>query len=179
MEISQESHRSIPRVAARIIRSFSYIYPTTHLIREDTTNLRFNPSDGLDIDTEVTLTQPPTSVPIFISIPFSFPFLSFPFLFRDKNSGQSLSQLIEFQFFSSPASSAAASPGMHFSQAVAIIQSQVGVIKGVQVLYSDTVSQRLLWALANTYFVSNRPLSGSIGRGYSNKFTPGWNPTDL
>lgn len=30
-------------------------------------------------------------------------------------------------------------PGMHFSQAVAIIQSQVGVIKGVQVLYSDTV----------------------------------------
>lgn len=30
--------------------------------------------------------------------------------------------------------------GMHFSQAVAIIQSQVGVIKGVQVLYSETVS---------------------------------------
>lgn len=30
--------------------------------------------------------------------------------------------------------------GMHFSQAVAIIQSQVGIIKGVQVLYSDTVS---------------------------------------
>lgn len=30
--------------------------------------------------------------------------------------------------------------GMHFSQSVAIIQSQVGVIKGVQVLYSDTVS---------------------------------------
>lgn len=29
--------------------------------------------------------------------------------------------------------------GMHFSQAVAIIQSQVGIIKGVQVLYSDTV----------------------------------------
>uniref|UniRef100_A0A182P764 Uncharacterized protein n=1 Tax=Anopheles epiroticus TaxID=199890 RepID=A0A182P764_9DIPT len=28
--------------------------------------------------------------------------------------------------------------GMHFSQAVAIIQSQVGIIKGVQVLYSDT-----------------------------------------
>ncbi|CAG9813130.1 unnamed protein product [Phaedon cochleariae] len=28
--------------------------------------------------------------------------------------------------------------GMHFSQAVAIIQSQVGVVKGVQVLYSDT-----------------------------------------
>lgn len=110
---------------------------------------------------------------------FHFPFLSFPFLFRDKNSGQSLSQLIEFQFFSSPASSAAASSGMHFSQAVAIIQSQVGVIKGVQVLYSDTVSQRLLWALANTYFGSNRPLSGSIGRGYSNKFTPGRNPTDL
>lgn len=31
---------------------------------------------------------------------------------------------------------------MHFSQAVAIIQSQVGIIKGVQVLYSDTVSVR-------------------------------------
>lgn len=29
---------------------------------------------------------------------------------------------------------------MHFSQAVAIIQSQVGTIRGVQVLYSDTVS---------------------------------------
>lgn len=28
--------------------------------------------------------------------------------------------------------------GMHFTQAVAIIQSQVGIIKGVQVLYSDT-----------------------------------------
>lgn len=28
--------------------------------------------------------------------------------------------------------------GMHFSQSVAIIQSQVGIIKGVQVLYSDT-----------------------------------------
>ncbi len=32
--------------------------------------------------------------------------------------------------------------GMHFSQAVAIIQSQVGIIKGVQVHYSDTVSSR-------------------------------------
>lgn len=30
--------------------------------------------------------------------------------------------------------------GMHFSQAVSIIQSQVGTIRGVQVLYSDTVS---------------------------------------
>lgn len=29
--------------------------------------------------------------------------------------------------------------GMHFSQAVAIIQSQVGIIKGVQVLYNDSV----------------------------------------
>lgn len=28
--------------------------------------------------------------------------------------------------------------GMHFSHAIAIIQSQVGIIKGVQVLYSDT-----------------------------------------
>lgn len=32
------------------------------------------------------------------------------------------------------------STGMHFSQAVAIIQHQVGTIRGVQVLYSDTVS---------------------------------------
>lgn len=29
--------------------------------------------------------------------------------------------------------------GMHFSQAVAIIQTQVGIIKGVQVLYNDAV----------------------------------------
>lgn len=28
---------------------------------------------------------------------------------------------------------------MHFSQSVSIVQSQVGIIKGVQVLYSDTV----------------------------------------
>lgn len=28
---------------------------------------------------------------------------------------------------------------MHFCQAVAIIQNQVGIIKGVQVLYSDKV----------------------------------------
>lgn len=28
---------------------------------------------------------------------------------------------------------------MHFSQAVSIIQSQVGIIKGVQVLYNDAV----------------------------------------
>lgn len=31
--------------------------------------------------------------------------------------------------------------GMHFSQAVAIIQSQVGVIKGVHVLYNDKVGK--------------------------------------
>lgn len=29
---------------------------------------------------------------------------------------------------------------MHFSQSVSIIQSQVGIIRGVQVLYSDSVS---------------------------------------
>ena len=29
---------------------------------------------------------------------------------------------------------------MHFSQAVAIIQNKVGTIRGVQVLYSDNVS---------------------------------------
>lgn len=32
---------------------------------------------------------------------------------------------------------------MHFSQAVAIIQSQVNVIKGVQVLYSEKVSSKI------------------------------------
>lgn len=36
---------------------------------------------------------------------------------------------------------------MHFSQAVAIIQSQVGVIKGVQVLYSETVNIFFLMAI--------------------------------
>jgi len=30
-------------------------------------------------------------------------------------------------------------PGMHFSQAVSVIQSQIGVIKGVHVLYSEMV----------------------------------------
>lgn len=30
---------------------------------------------------------------------------------------------------------------MHFSQAVAIIQAQIGTIKGVQVLYNDAVSR--------------------------------------
>ena len=33
--------------------------------------------------------------------------------------------------------------GMHFSHAVAIIQSLVGSIKGVQILYSDKVRNRL------------------------------------
>lgn len=31
---------------------------------------------------------------------------------------------------------------MHFSQAVSIIQSQVGTIRGVQVLYSDQVRKK-------------------------------------
>lgn len=35
--------------------------------------------------------------------------------------------------------------GMHFSQAIAIIQSQVGLIKNVQVLYNDSVSKRILF----------------------------------
>lgn len=34
---------------------------------------------------------------------------------------------------------------MHFCQAVAIIQSQVGIIKGVQVLYSDKVFSILFY----------------------------------
>lgn len=40
--------------------------------------------------------------------------------------------------------------GMHFSQAVAIIQSQVGVIRGVQVLYSDTVRSRQNFLISKT-----------------------------
>ncbi|XP_055547069.1 PHAF1 protein CG7083 [Wyeomyia smithii] len=43
--------------------------------------------------------------------------------------------------------------GMHFSQAVAIIQSQVGTIKGVQVLYSDT-------APLSVDIIINLPLDG-------------------
>ena len=39
------------------------------------------------------------------------------------------------------------SPGMHFSQAVASIQSMVGSVKGVQILYSDKVMH--LWFLLN------------------------------
>lgn len=34
---------------------------------------------------------------------------------------------------------------MHFSQAVAIIQAQIGTIKGVQVLYNDAVSSNLFF----------------------------------
>ena len=48
--------------------------------------------------------------------------------------------------------------GMHFSQAVAIIQSQVGIIKGVQVLYSDTVRFYLFSdvnQLNKYYYISN------------------------
>lgn len=41
--------------------------------------------------------------------------------------------------------------GMHFSQSVSIIQSQVGVIRGVQVLYSDTVSTRYFILIYETY----------------------------
>jgi hypothetical protein len=40
---------------------------------------------------------------------------------------------------------------MHFSQAVAIIQSQVGIIKGVQVLYSDTVRIRFILSKLDLY----------------------------
>lgn len=47
------------------------------------------------------------------------------------------------------------SAGMHFSQAVAIIQSQVGVIKGVQVLYSETVSNISVLFHPNDCFSKN------------------------
>lgn len=73
--------------------------------------------------------------------------------------------------------------GMHFSQAVAIIQSQVGVIKGVQVLYSETVSSKLnsklnfqvqtkyAFVMICHFCVS---ISESIRSGYCDKFTIGW-----
>lgn len=48
-------------------------------------------------------------------------------------------------YFQGPNIKLACIVGMHFSQSVSIIQSQVGVIRGVQVLYSDTVS------VLNTY----------------------------
>jgi Uncharacterised protein family (UPF0183) len=41
--------------------------------------------------------------------------------------------------------------GMHFSQAVAIIQTQVGTIKNVQVLYSEHVSRTCLSAFKFVY----------------------------
>lgn len=84
---------------------------------------------------------------------------------------------------------------MHFSQAVAIIQSQVGVIKGVQVLYSETVSTRdyclsacftlfyqmILNVFCNKIVLSPKKKSSieSIGRGYCDKFAAGWHPIDF
>lgn len=46
--------------------------------------------------------------------------------------------------------------GMHFCQAIAIIQSQVGIIKGVQVLYSDKVHSTFFYGviwLGCMYFI--------------------------
>lgn len=48
--------------------------------------------------------------------------------------------------------------GMHFSQSVSIIQSQVGVIRGVQVLYSDTVSIRCFILIYKTYIHNTQKL---------------------
>lgn len=45
--------------------------------------------------------------------------------------------------------------GMHFSQSVSIIQSQVGVIRGVQVLYSDTVSKLNAMLKHETYILKH------------------------
>lgn len=58
--------------------------------------------------------------------------------------------------------------GMHFSQAVAIIQSQVNVIKGVQVLYSETVSVNL-----------TKPRHPSSPSPSSDLFAPFQNPLDV
>lgn len=43
-------------------------------------------------------------------------------------------------------------PGMHFSQAVAIIQTQVGTIKNVQVLYSEHVRETC-WGDLNFVYI--------------------------
>lgn len=50
---------------------------------------------------------------------------------------------------------------MHFSQSVAIIQSQVGIIKGVQVLYNDSVSLFFIFVLYCCFdegFIFQNPL---------------------
>lgn len=44
---------------------------------------------------------------------------------------------------------------MHFNQAVAIIQSQIGIIKGVQVIYSDTVSINRIFVIKQLGCSSN------------------------
>lgn len=71
---------------------------------------------------------------------------------------------------------------MHFSQSVSIIQSQVGIIRGVQVLYSDTVSFEqkknyiLNWRKKKTKFDDeiNFSVSESVRSRSSNKFTLRW-----
>lgn len=57
--------------------------------------------------------------------------------------------------------------GMHFSQAVAIIQTQVGTIKNVQVLYSEQVRDdniRQLWFVIKLLCLC----SGSVGCRHCN-----------
>lgn len=69
---------------------------------------------------------------------------------------------------------------MHFSQAVAIIQSQVGIIKGVQVLYSDTVrisADRMY--MRNIVLILPFFLSESAGRRYRDQFAAGRYSVDL
>lgn len=66
--------------------------------------------------------------------------------------------------------------GMHFSQAVAIIQSQVGVIKGVQVLYSETVNA--MQTNIDCYICTSQQsqiFAESAGRWYCDKSTIRWN----
>lgn len=50
---------------------------------------------------------------------------------------------------------------MHFNQAVAIIQSQIGIIKGVQVIYSDTVSIKRIFVIKQLGFSFN-PLNKEL-----------------
>lgn len=67
--------------------------------------------------------------------------------------------------------------GMHFSQAVAIIQSQVGVIKGVQVLYSETViAMQINWLIITfAHHKQSWIIAESAGRWYCDKSTIRWN----
>lgn len=64
---------------------------------------------------------------------------------------------------------------MHFSQAVAIIQSQVGLIRGVQVLYSDTVIIIFFGIITINLYINIILFSESASCWFGYKFTSWWN----